>query len=42
MWLKGQGAEPVDKSTIRSFLEAERIANGDFGAICGQRPGATP
>ena len=38
MWLKGQGAEPVEPSTIRSFLEAERLANGDYGAICGPLP----
>ncbi len=42
MWMKGHGAEPVDKSTIRSFLEAEREANGEYGAICGQRPAPTP
>jgi hypothetical protein len=37
MWTQGHGAEPVDPSTIRSFLEAERAARGDYGAICGQR-----
>lgn len=42
MWLKGQGAEPVERSSIRSFLEAERMANGDYGVICGQPRPATP
>ncbi len=35
MWARGFGDEPVPASTIRSFLEAERQANGE---ICGKRP----
>lgn len=42
MWLKGQGAEPVPSSSIRSFLEAERLANGDYGEICGKQKPTTP
>lgn len=38
MWIQGQGAEPVEAGTIRSFLEAERMARGQYGAICGGAP----
>ena len=37
MWMHGQGDEPVEKSSIHSFLEAERLAAGDYGDICGLR-----
>ncbi len=36
MWARGKGAEDVDASTIRSFLEAERRATGAYGDICGE------
>ncbi len=36
MWMRGQGAEPVDPKTIHSFLEAERAMRGDYGEICGK------
>ncbi len=35
MWVQGKGAEPVPASSIRSFLEAQRAARGDYGDICG-------
>lgn len=37
MWARGKGDEPVEPSTIRSFLEAERLATGAYGDICGVR-----
>jgi hypothetical protein len=38
MWTQGKGAEPVDPASIRSFLEAQRLARGDYGQICGGPP----